>query len=317
MKTTLLILCWVTAGLNAHAQLVTTGDTVRIKTPELSLAGTLTIPTDQRQPLPVVLWIAGSGQTDQNGNSGAGYKTNMYRQLADSLLKQGIALLRYDKRGVGSSKVSDRTLLNRSVDDMVTDAVAWIRYLQVDKRFSRVIVAGHSEGSLVGMLAAKQTKANGFISVAGAGRNITGVLKVQLQDLPDSLRAVAYHDLDSLRAGQSVQRPPMALMSLFHPRIQPYVISWMRYDPAVEVKSYAGPVLILQGKHDMQVAVTEAELLKAARPDARLLLFDEMSHILKNGPNDRLGSFATYNQPDLPLTTGLAAAIAEFAKKPR
>ncbi len=315
MKTIILSLLALTLTVLAKAQSV--GDTVRIQTPDLVLRGTLTVPANQRSPMPVVLLIAGSGPTDRDGNSKPTLNGNTYRQLADSLLKRGIAVLRYDKRGVGASKVTDRTLLNRSFDDAMQDAVACVRFLQADKRFATVIVAGHSEGSLLGMLAAQETKANGFISVAGAGRNIAEVIKVQMKDYPDSLRTVAYHDLDSLRAGQSLKKPPVALMQVFHPKLQPYLISWMKYDPAAVLKAYAGPVLIVQGKHDIQVAVSEAELLKAARPDAGYVVFGEMSHMLKNGPEDRMANFATYSQPDLPLTPGLAETIATFAKKVR
>jgi uncharacterized membrane protein/pimeloyl-ACP methyl ester carboxylesterase len=281
----------------------------------LVLEGTLTLPANNKKTLPVVLLIAGSGPTDRNGNSGKLLQTSCYQQLADSLAVRGVAVLRYDKRGSGTNLKVAAGKLNEEkarFDNYVTDAVGFVAQLKTDKRFSKIVVAGHSEGSLVGILAARQTQAAGFISIAGAGRNIAEVLKVQLKTLPDTLRNIAYRDLDSLREGQVVRQPNPLLMNLFRPSVQPFLMSWMKYDPAQELKRFAGPVLIIQGKHDIQVAVSEAEALKAARPNAKIVLFEEMNHVLKNAPADRAENIKTYSQPILPLTPGLVATIAGF-----
>ncbi len=187
--------------------------------------------------------------------------------------------------------------------------------LQADKRFSKVFVAGHSEGSLVGMLAARQTNANGFVSLAGAGRNIAEILKVQLGrgQSPDSQQYINVR-LDSLREGQRVQSVTPGLMQIMNPRMQPAMISWMKYDPAVEIAQFNGPVLLIQGKRDIQVAFSEAELLKKARPDARLVFFDTMNHILKEAPEALMANVQTYSDPKLPLMKGMADAIAKFVK---
>jgi pimeloyl-ACP methyl ester carboxylesterase/uncharacterized membrane protein len=311
-----------TATAQIKAQTATIGsvsEPVSFTTAEgLALEGTLTMPANPKKTVPVVLLIAGSGPTDRNGNSGKQLQTNCYQQLADSLAARGVAVLRYDKRGSGTNLKVAAGKLNEEkarFDNYVVDAVGFVAQLKADKRFSKVFIAGHSEGSLVGMLAARQTQAAGFISVAGAGRNIAEVLKVQLKTLPDTLRNVAYRDLDSLRAGQAVRQPNFMLLNLFRPSVQPYLMSWMQYDPAQEIKRFSGPVLIIQGKHDIQVAVSEAEALKAARLDAKLVLFDEMGHILKNAPADRAENIKTYTQPALPLTPGLAGVIAEFVSR--
>ena len=315
LKTTLALLLATTWTFGQHP----TTENVRLTTPDLTLDGTLTVPATTTKKIPVILLIAGSGATDRDGNSKGAISCDAYRILADSLNARGIAVLRYDKRAVGKSLPAD--LANFKEDNMrfeqgINDAVGWVRQLQADKRFSKVIVAGHSEGSLVGMVAARQANANGYISLAGTGRNIADVLKVQLKTLPDELRELSYRDLDSLRNGQLVRKPPFMLMSLFRPSVQPYMISWMKYDPAAEIKQYTGPVLLIQGKRDLQVAVSEAEALKAARPDAPLLLFDNMTHVLKDADgDDQAANLKTYKSPEIPLTPGLAKAIAEFAKK--
>ena len=309
----------ITAKAQTGVQTVAAGSAskpVSFTTAEgLILEGTLTMPANPKKTVPVVLFIAGSGPTDRNGNSGKLLQTNCYQQLADSLAARGVAVLRYDKRGSGTNQKVAAGKLNEEkarFDNYVADAIGFVAQLKTDKRFSKIVIAGHSEGSLVGMLAARQTQAAGFVSIAGPGRNIAEVLKVQLKTLPDTLRNVAYRHLDSLRAGQVVRQPNFMLLNLFRPSVQPYLMSWMQYDPAQEIKRFVGPVLIIQGKHDIQVAVSEAEALKVARPDAKLVLFDEMSHILKNAPADRAENIKTYNEPALPLTPGLAGIIAGF-----
>lgn len=293
---------------------------VRLNIADLTLEGTLSLPassTDKK--VPVVLLIAGSGPTDRDGNNPLGVSAATYRIIADSLNNRGIGVLRYDKRSIGKSVPADRSTFkedNMRFEHGINDAVDWIKQLRTDKRISKIIVAGHSEGSLVGMVAARLGNADGFISLAGTGRVITAVLKEQLKTLPEQLRTVAYADLDSLQNGQLVRKPPVFLLSLLRPSVQPYIMSWMKYDPANEIRQFKGPVLIVQGKLDGQVATSEADLLKAARPDAPLLLFDHMTHTLKDAADaSPQANMATYKDPNQPLTPGLASAIAEFVKK--
>ncbi|KAB7730025.1 alpha/beta fold hydrolase [Rudanella paleaurantiibacter] len=318
----LLIGCLIGPALlgkqTAHAQ---TSEPISLTTAEgLVLEGTLTLPAGTAGPVPVILFIAGSGPTDRNGNSGVGLQSNAYALLADSLAQRGVAMVRYDKRFSGSNlqtalkRIKPQAIL---FDSYVADAVGFARMLQADRRFGRVYVAGHSEGSLVGMLAARQLGAAGFISLAGAGRNIADVLKTQFESaIPATERQAASLMLDTLRMNKPVNVVPMSLLMIgFGPMNQPFLRSWMQYDPAVEITRYKGPVLIVQGDRDVQVAVSEAERLRAARPDARYVLVSGMSHILKEGPTDRAANIKTYNDPTRPLIPGLAQTIATFVGK--
>lgn len=317
-----LFLLLLLTGITSSVLVAQTEEPVQhiITTPagvSLVLGGTLTLPADLRKPVPVVLLIAGSGPVDRDGNINVSMKTNSFRMLADSLQRQGVAVLRYDKRYSGSNLVRAATVLpvvGHRFAMYVNDAVGFVRQLQADRRFSRVIVAGHSEGSLVGMLAARQTNVPGFVSIAGTGRNIADVLKTQLATLADTLRRPAYRAIDSLRAGRLVPGYPPLLGALLNPGAQPYLISWMQYDPAAELQKFGGNVLIINGKRDIQVAVSEAERLKAARPDATLYLPEQMTHALKNADSDsQTDNLKTYTNPALPLTPGLASALVRFA----
>ncbi|GAB3569357.1 alpha/beta hydrolase [Spirosoma luteolum] len=289
---------------------------------DFTLDGTLTLPNGTKGPVPVVLLIAGSGPTDRDGNSPVPLGTlgtvkgAPFRMLADSLARLGIAVARYDKRYAGAKQLAGSARLpirDFRFDYYVSDALGFIRQLQADRRFSRVIVAGHSEGSLVGMLAAKRAGVPAYISLSGAGRSIAEVLKTQYGGLPEAQRQRVWADLDSLRAGLPVRQPEPVAMAVLQPSTQPLMMSWMRYDPAAELRGFRGKVLLVNGERDMQVGVDEAKALKAARPDALLLLFPGMTHMLKNvDGTDQLANLQTYVRPDLPLTPGLATAMARF-----
>ncbi len=303
-----------------------TEEPIQLKAGSVTLYGTLTLPANITKSVPVVLLIAGSGPTDRDGNSPAPIgnlgtiKAASYRLLSDSLVQQGIAVVRYDKRGVGKSTNLLSGEKDMRFDAYITDAVGFIMQLKADKRFSRVIVAGHSEGSLIGMMATQKAGADAFISIAGPGSDVTSSLKAQLgPQLTGDDKQQTFAALDSLKAGFTLSRLPTkitAVQQLFRPSVQPYMISWMKYDPAAQIKSLTVPVLIVQGKRDLQVTVGDAEKLKAARPKDRLLLLDRMNHVLKDvSTDDRLANFNTYVTADLPLSPGLATAIVEFIKQ--
>ena len=197
--------------------------------------------------------------------------------------------------------------------DYVQDAKDWIQLAKQDKRFTQVVVIGHSEGSLIGILAAEKT--DKFISVAGPGRSVGVVLKEQLSAQSKAVQAEAFPIIDRLTKGEKVEPVSPAMMPLFRPSVQPYMISWLKYDPQVELKKLKIPVLIIQGTTDIQVGVVDAKLLLAAKPEAKLLLIDNMNHILRTVEADRTANLATYNKAELPLADGFVKGITDFILK--
>jgi pimeloyl-ACP methyl ester carboxylesterase len=290
-----------------EAELAITGGTLK---------GTLFTPNDVNRPA-VVLIIAGSGPTDRDGNSPllAG-KNNSLLQLADSLAARGIASLRYDKRGVAKSQIKGFKEEQMLFTDGVSDAQGWVQWLR-EKGFRKIYIAGHSEGSLVGLIAAQSEKIKGFISIAGVGRPIDLVLREQLAAGagPDSLKLLANRYLDTLMSGQRIAKPNPLLFSLFRPSVQPYMISWLRYDPQQLIRSLALPVLIMQGTNDIQVKETDAELLARANPNAKLVIIENMNHVLKEVKSSaKADNMASYSNPGLPVMTQLVNAIDQFVK---
>ena len=281
-----------------------------LKTPKGNIYGTLLVPGG-KQKLPVVLIIAGSGPTDRNGNMGDLVHTNAYQMIADSLSKKGIASLRYDKRGAGESTAAMGSESDLSFDDGINDAAAFIQMLKADTRFSKVIVLGHSEGSLVGMVAAGRAKADGYISVSGAGERADKIMEQQLNAQSPALASKARILFDSLMNGYPVV-PPADLLMILRPSVQPYIKSWLKYDPQLEIKKLKIPVLIIQGTTDLQVSVQNAHWLKAADPAATLVVVDQMNHVLKNAGTDTKENTGTYTNPDLPIMTEMVKAIEKF-----
>jgi alpha-beta hydrolase superfamily lysophospholipase len=259
---------------------------------------------------PVALIIAGSGPTDRNGNN-AQMKNNSLLLLAHELAAQGIASIRYDKRGVGASKYALISEENLRFENYAEDAKAWAAQLKADSRFRKLIIIGHSEGSLLGLLACEQ--ADVFVSLAGPGRPIDVILKeqlaAQLSGQKKLLRA-ANDGLSKLKEGKLVEDAPVELFGLFRPSVQPYMMSWMKYDPAVEISKLKIPIVIIQGSTDLQVKEEDARMLFMAHPlDSRLIIIEDMNHVLKIAPLDRTKNIETYSNPELPLAEELVRTL--------
>ena len=303
-----LVAAQITAAVN---------DTITLDTPTGKLAGTLVVPASSK-PVPLVVIIAGSGPTNRDGNSpmlpGA---NNSLKLLAEGLRERGIATLRYDKRGIAESVKAGVSESALRFDMLADDAAGWVRKFRPDSRFSTITVLGHSEGSLLGMLATERGQADAFVSVAGAGRPAAALLRDQLQRLPPDQLAFSNRALDALVAGRTVDSvPPVpVLQSLFRPSVQPYLMSWLPLDPAALVKALTVPVLVAQGTADIQVAVRDAELLAAAQPKAKLVVINGMNHVFKTpAGTDPASQQASYSDPSLPVARELIEAVANFVQ---
>lgn len=310
--TCIIALNLVTLCLFAQNQVVASESELILKTPTGNIYGTLTV-ADPAKPSPIVLIIAGSGPTDRDCNSPLGIQTNAYKMLSEGFAKSQISSLRFDKRGIGKSKPAMTKESDLRFENYINDVVGWIKMLKSDKRFSKVIVLGHSEGSLIGMVAAAQTNAGGFISISGPGKSADKILQEQLKtQLPPQLLMESNKILESLKKGETVANVNTSLATMYRPGVQPYMISWIKYDPAVEIKKIKSPVLIIQGTTDLQVTVNDAQLLAAAKPEAKLSIIDNMNHVLKESEANVTKNRSTYKNPTLPLKTGLVEMIVNF-----
>lgn len=288
---------------------------VTLKTATGNLYGTLTRP-DFLTKVPLIIIIPDQGPIDRNGNSTSiGLKTNAYQMVAESLSIVGIACLRYDKRGVGASEKSFKGEAATTFNTYVDDAIAFINMMNKDGRFSEVIVLGHTEGALVGMVAAQKAKVSKFISLAASCAAPDKILEFQFASKPQVLADRAKNIIDSLKKGYTVKNVnDPELLPFFRPSVQPFMRTWLKYDPMIEIKKLKIPVMLLQGERDLQIGVSEVNILNKAVPDARLMVFRDMNHVLKDATLDKEENMSTYSKPELPLNKGLIPTLYNFVK---
>lgn len=287
---------------------------IAILSTDIELRGTLIKPTENTNT--VVLIISGSGNTDRDGNTlGINYTNNSLKMVAEALAENNIASLRYDKRGVGKSISDSLNIEKLTFEDYVNDAANWITYLKKD--FDTVIVMGHSLGALIGTLATQKSGAHKLITLAGIASSGYETLKRQLStNQPEFVTKAALPILEKLNNNERVDSVPMFLNTLFSPKLQGYLISWLSYDPKVEIKKLDIPVMVIQGTTDIQITVEEAQEMAKANTSSELVIIKNMNHVLKEIDTIEMSkNIATYSNPDLPLHNELMKSIITFIKK--
>ena len=305
---------WVLGAAMVLAPIADAGAWMERDVNRSGLFGTLTLP-ETPNPVRAALILAGSGPTDRNGNNPAGSNDSL-KLLARGLAAEGIASLRVDKRGVGVSAGAATREDDLRIDTYVADAIAWLEFLRGELPQSRLFVIGHSEGALIGTLAARRADVAGLVLLAGAGESADRIIARQLAaaGVPQGLQTESGRIAERLRSGQPVTDVPNDLLSLYRPSVQNYLMSWLALDPAAELARVRGAVLILQGTTDLQILPDDARRLASARPDAKLVFIDGMNHVLKEAPLDRRANLNTYIKSDLPLAPELLPAIADFIR---
>jgi uncharacterized protein len=275
---------------------------------------TLTLPNDGHEG-PTILFIAGSGPTDRNGNNPLGTNGSYLAKLAHELAARGIASLRYDKRGIIGSQPAGREE-DITLAIFAEDAAIVLDWLRAQPGIGPVLVAGHSEGGFVGLdLAARRTDIAGIVLIATPGRPPADIVREQLAALSEPFRSNALRIIDEIEAGREVDDVPDALLALFRPSVQPFLRSLFASRPAERLAGLAMPAMIIGGGSDLQVGRADFDALRQARPDADTLWLEKTNHVLVDAPLQREENLATYAMPDLPLSDGLAAAIAGFASR--
>lgn len=271
--------------------------------------GTLIRPAN-KEAVPLVILIQGSGPTDRNGNQPM-VKNNALKLLAEGLQASNIASFRFDKRIVEMAKTRTLDESTLTFDQFVGDALDVFNYFKASNAFSQYYILGHSQGSLIGMLVAQQG-ADGFISIAGPGQTIDALIIDQLERQAPGLADNAKQAFDDLRKTGEAKNFSPGLASIFRPSVQPFIKSWMQYDPQAEIAKLNIPVLILNGDKDLQTDPNEAKLLQQTKADAVLQIIPNMNHILKEISGNDLENSKSYNDPSLPLHPELIPTLVNF-----
>jgi uncharacterized protein len=271
------------------------------------IKGTL-ISKSEKNKTNLTIIIAGSGPTDRDGNQTT-IKNNSLKFLAEGIVNPKNDVFTFDKRifaQMASGKLDEKNL---SFTDMITDVQDIIKYFKT--KYKKIIIIGHSEGSLVGMIAANGS-ADAFISLSGPGRPADFIIEEQIAKQAPTMVDEVHKNFEILRTGKTFENKNAMLGSLFRESVQPYLISWMKYNPQDEIKKLKIPTLIVNGTKDLQVGVTDAEFLKKSKPNAKLEIITNMNHVLKEIKGDNSENIASYSNPKLPVVNELIIKINAF-----
>lgn len=283
------------------------------------ISATIDVPAEGANT--AILIVAGSGPTDRHGNSAAGLSTYSYKMLGEALAKGDVAVMRYDKRGIGLSPIPAEDVPNLVFEDYIDDARTCVEYLR-NEGFERVVVAGHSEGGLIALALAAEDECclDGVVLLCAPGYNMAEILNYQLsQQLVPAymgLMVKSTNIINALKAGNMVAEAdiPKELMGLFHPTVQPFIISNMRYEPTLLAAECRVPMLIVSGGRDIQVSLANGKRIHEAQPAAEHVVFENMTHVLKDADtSDRMMQImSVYSNASQPITEGVAEKITEF-----
>ncbi len=287
-----------------------TAEEVKVRTPAgLTLVGTLTLPAVRHGDVPAVVLITGSGPEDRDEASAmlpADYRP--FREIADTLARRGIAVLRLDDRGVGSSDAGPPTATSADFADDVRAALAWLRSRAgIDS--TRLGLVGHSEGGIIApMVAAADSRLRAIVLIAGTASRGRRIADDQIRSLfardttmprarRDSLLALALRQADSAYAA-------------------PGWLHWFAgYDPLPTARRVRVPTLILQGETDRQVPAAEAGRLAAAmraggNRRVTVRTFPRMNHLMLDDPSGDVRGYGALK--NLRVRRDLLGALADW-----
>ncbi|MGB0879006.1 MAG: alpha/beta hydrolase family protein [Polaribacter sp.] len=285
----------------SYAQIKT--EEILINNQTIQLPGTLTY-TQKKSPL--IIWIHGSGGVDRNGN-----RPKYIQQFRDAINTKNIAFFSYDKRTANPKNVA---FLKDGIyiSDFVFDAQEVVNHFKNDKRFTKIILVGHSQGSLTAMMALKNVDT--YISIAGAGETIDKILVRQVTAQSKELGKLTESYLKELKETGEIKGVDPRLLSLFAKPNQPFITSWVALNPVEEIKKVKIPTLIINGDKDLQVQISDAENLKKVKPDAELVIIKNMNHVLKDIQKDE-DNLKSYYSPEYTISSELIVTILNFINK--
>lgn len=275
---------------------------ITINNQAIQLPGTLSY---HQENVPLIIWVHGSGGVNRNGN-----QPNYIQQFREAINKENIAFFSFDKRTANPKNAP--FLKDVLINDFAFDVEEVVNYFKDDKRFSEIILAGHSQGSLIAMLALQNVSK--FISIAGAGETIDKTLIRQITKQSAEFGKLTENYLKELKETGKIKEVNPNLLSLFAEPNQPFISSWVEINPIDEIKKVEIPVLIINGDKDMQVQILDAENLKKAQPNAELVIIENMNHVLKNIEKEE-DNLKSYMSADFPLSEKLITTIVKFVKK--
>ena len=282
---------------SAPADAPYTAEEVVVKTPAgHTLAGTLTLPksASRTKPVSAIVTVTGSGPQDRDENIGLpGFRP--FRQIADSLARRGIAVLRMDDRGTGAS---GGTFKGSTSADFAEDVRAGLAYLRTrpEIRADRLGVLGHSEGAIIApMVAEKEPTLRAIVLLAGIAQPGRTALHFQLKNGIEHNTKLTPEMRDSQIA--EIPKRIDAMMAA-----DPWMKFFLTYDPAPTMRRVKTPVLILTGSRDQQavpeeVALQEAAFKEGGNKDVTARVLPDLNHLFVQDTDGFPGNYAKLPPP--------------------
>jgi dienelactone hydrolase len=284
------------------------------------LSGTLTLPLGASGPVPAVVTITGSGQQDRDESISivAGFRP--FRQVADTLGRRGIAVLRLDDRGVNGS---GGDLVSATTADFADDIRAGVAYLRARKEIDgeRIGLFGHSEGGMIGpMVAATDAKLAALVIAAGPAYTGRRIINFQLSNLVRGNSSIPADKKDS------AIRVSLAAFDSSAAR-SPWTLFFLTYDPIETLKKVKTPTLVMQGGTDQQVTPEQAPLVEKAlreggNRNVTLRVFENRNHLFLDDPSGFPGGYPSLRNTKIgpevlgPLADWLAMTLKAPPTKP-
>lgn len=273
-----------------------TAEDVTVPTPKgHTLAGTLTLPKGRAGKVPAVVTITGSGPEDRDEAIGIVKGYRPFRQVADTLGRHGIAVLRLDDRGFGGSTGNHAAATSADFADDIRAALAYLRSRpEIDG--TRLALVGHSEGGLIApMVAATDKSLRGIVLMAGP--SLTGRTILRYQFGNSIKRDTSYKGARRDSALKTVDTMIDSLTAT-----SPWLKFFVDYDPLTTAPKVQVPTLILQGETDQQVTPEQAAALEQAiraggnrRVTRRM--FAQANHLFAQDPDGNPANYAALPQP--------------------
>lgn len=254
----------------------------------ITLGGTLTVPTGVTGRVPAVVTITGSGQQDRDEFIPVAGGYRLFRQVADTLGRRGIAVLRLDDRMVGASGGAPGTSADYADD--VRAALAFLRSRpEIDG--DRLGLVGHSEGGLIApMVAAGDARLRAIVLLAGPAENGLDIIHFQQRQAIDGDSSIAAGSRDSAYRAAATALDSTAAAS-------PWLKFFLKYDPLATARRVKTATLILHGATDHQVTPEQAPALAAAMRQGgnrlvTLRVFPDLNHLFIHDPSGLPSGYA-------------------------
>jgi len=254
----------------------------------------------------LVIFIAGSGPTDRDGNSDIlGGRNDSLKELSRQLNKNGISTFRYDKRTSGKS-ASTFNLEGGLFDDMVDDGQAVLEQMK-QLGYDQIYIIGHSQGALIAEIIGSDEQVEGVVSLCGTLRSIDEVLIEQFKQYDSETSAQATEIIEFIKSGKFEFEVPEKLEAFFG-ESNHFLYSWMVYDPIYYMEPIADKLLLIYGDRDVQVSAEEVDPIGDVY---HYEVIKDMNHVLKYVKDDHENT-DSYINPIYRVNTELVDIILEF-----